>query len=115
MITCHRNRLLERCRQRGRTLDEAMPCVVAQDGDRWTIDPAHPAYPAAPGLGDRVASALDAVGITKERVSAVAAVVGIADCGCAERQAWLNRVGHAVGIGTPNPHKTADTDFSDPR
>jgi hypothetical protein len=70
---------------------------------------------AAPGLGDCVASALDAVGITKERVSAVAAAVGIEDCRCAERQAWLNRVGHAVGIGTPNPHKTADTDFPDPR
>jgi hypothetical protein len=70
---------------------------------------------AAPGLGDRVASAFDAVGITKQRVAAVAAVVGIDDCGCAKRQAWLNSVGHAVGIGTPNPHKTADTDSPHPR
>jgi hypothetical protein len=76
---------------------------------------AHLTAKPAPGLGDCVASALDAVGITKERVSAVAAAVGIADCGCDNRQAWLNRVGHAVGIGTPNPHKTADTDFPDPR
>jgi hypothetical protein len=43
----------------------------------------------APGLGDRVASALDAVGITKTRVEAV---VG-GPCGCDERQAWLNDAG----------------------
>jgi hypothetical protein len=30
-----------------------MPCVVAQDGDEWTIDTAHPAYPRhhKPGHG----------------------------------------------------------------
>ena len=50
-----------------------------------------------PGLGDRVASALSAVGITKDRVSAL---VG-GDCGCQERQEWLNRVGRQLGIGAP--------------
>jgi hypothetical protein len=34
-----------RCRERGYTLDEVMPCVVSQDGDEWTIDVDHPAYP----------------------------------------------------------------------
>ena len=43
----------------------------------------------APGLGDMVAAALDAVGITKARVEAV---VG-GPCGCPERQAWLNDAG----------------------
>ena len=42
-----------------------------------------------PGLGDYVANALSAVGITKERVEAV---VG-GPCGCSERQAWLNAAG----------------------
>ena len=41
------------------------------------------------GLGDLTASALAAVGITKERVEAV---VG-GPCGCPERQAWLNAAG----------------------
>jgi hypothetical protein len=28
-----------------------MPCVVAQDGDTWTIDVDHPAYPRTPKPG----------------------------------------------------------------
>ncbi|NBT05459.1 MAG: hypothetical protein EBS54_01440 [Betaproteobacteria bacterium] len=45
MTACHRALLEARCRERGYTLDEVMPCVVAQDGDEWTIDVDHPAYP----------------------------------------------------------------------
>ena len=48
-----------------------------------------------PGLGDIVAAGLSAIGITKERVSAV---VG-GDCGCAKRQEALNALGRRVGIG----------------
>lgn len=28
-----------------------MPCVVSQDGDQWTIDVDHPAYPRKPKVG----------------------------------------------------------------
>lgn len=45
MITCHRRYLEQRCRERGVSLDAAMPCVVTRTGDIWTIDPTHPAYP----------------------------------------------------------------------
>jgi hypothetical protein len=51
MTTCHRSHLEARCHERGYTLDEVMPCVVSQDGDEWTVDVDHPAYPrvAKPG------------------------------------------------------------------
>jgi hypothetical protein len=45
MITCHRSNLEARCTERGYTLDEVLPCVLSQDGDEWTIDVEHPAYP----------------------------------------------------------------------
>jgi hypothetical protein len=45
MIKCHRSNLESRCVERGYTLDEVLPCVVLQDGDEWTIDVEHPAYP----------------------------------------------------------------------
>jgi hypothetical protein len=51
-----------------------------------------------PGLGDYVHAGLAAVGITPERV---AAALGVDDCGCHERRAWLNEAGHALGIGVP--------------
>ena len=56
------------------------------------------ASPAAPGLGDMVSAGLAAVGITKERVQAVASKVGIRDCGCSKRQAALNRAGQYLGL-----------------
>ncbi len=55
-----------------------------------------PMYPhRATGLGDMVAAGLEAVGITKELVSAA---VG-RDCGCAGRQEALNALGRRIGIG----------------
>lgn len=51
--------------------------------------------PQAAGLGDMVASALSAVGITKERVSKA---IG-KPCGCAKRQEALNKLGRQFGIG----------------
>jgi ribosomal protein L37E len=45
MIRCPREHLLYRCHERGYTLDEVLPCVISQDGDEWTIDVDHPAYP----------------------------------------------------------------------
>lgn len=51
MTTCHRSHLEARCAERGYSLDEVMPCVVAKDGDQWTIDTEHPAYPRHPKPG----------------------------------------------------------------
>lgn len=68
MITCHRVFLEARCRERGYTLDEVMPCVVEQRGNRWTIDVDHPAYPRTakeipPGVGTKLKGLLSMVGI----------------------------------------------------
>jgi hypothetical protein len=45
MIICHKRHLEERCRLRGYRLEDVMGCVVAQDGDLWTVDETHAAYP----------------------------------------------------------------------
>lgn len=52
------------------------------------------------GLGDMVADGLSAVGITKERVQAVASAVGVKDCGCGGRQRKMNELGHKY-LGLP--------------
>jgi hypothetical protein len=103
MISCMIGHLEQRCRERGYTLDEARPCIVSQDGDTITVDETHPAFPRPrPGLGDRVASALDAIGITKARVESL---VG-GPCSCPERQAALNSIGEKW-LGMP-PGSTAN-------
>ena len=96
MIRCHITSLEARCRERGYTLKQVQGCIVSRDGDEIIVDETHADYPHAnPGLGDRVASALAAVGITKERVSKALGK----PCGCAKRQAKLNELGRRFGIG----------------
>lgn len=104
MIKCKPEHLKSRCRERGFTLAEVMPCVVSTENDFWIVDPDHPAYPRErrtvrtpprPGLGDMVSAGLAAVGITPERVSRVLG----RPCGCKERAAKLNELGRRIGIG----------------
>ena len=61
-----------------------------------------------PGLGDYVANALSAIGITKERVEAV---VG-GPCGCSERQAAMNAAA-AKWLGM-SPGSTAPPEIDPP-
>jgi hypothetical protein len=51
MISCHRQHLVARCRQRGYTLDEVRPCIVSEDGDQITVDETHGSYPREPKPG----------------------------------------------------------------
>lgn len=53
MIVGSRQDFLDRAYSRGYSLEQVLPCVVSQEGDVWTIDESHPAYPkerpAGPG------------------------------------------------------------------
>lgn len=110
MISCKVWDLATRARQRGYTFAEVEACIAFRNGDQIVVDENHASYPRnKPGLGDMVASGLAAVGITKERAQAVASAVGVKDCGCAGRQAALNRAGYRLGIGTPPPAESGPT------
>jgi len=63
------------------------------------------------GLGDIVAAGLEAVGITKARVSAA---LGVEDCGCSKRQESLNTLGRKLGIGVARSSETAGLPAGDP-
>ena len=86
MITCDRMHLVARCRERGYSLDEVMPCVVLREGDTWTIDETHAAYPKRPPADERpgtvLATLLARVGIT-----------GAHGCQCRLRAHELDRRG----------------------
>ena len=94
MIVCHRRHLVLRCVERGYTLAEVMPCVVAQDGDTWTVDTGHPAYPSAAkhglvpqtiprsGPGTELKKLLGRIGI-----------VASPNCKCNSRARLMDRMG----------------------
>jgi hypothetical protein len=48
MIVGHKNYFLGRMFERGYTLPEVEPCIASKNGDEWTIDETHPAYPREP-------------------------------------------------------------------
>jgi hypothetical protein len=93
MITTHRSNLEARCTERGYTLDEVMPCVAAQDGDEWTIDVEHPAYPRVSRLPEPVAPPTRGPGTELKNLLARVGIVATPDCSCNARAAELDRQG----------------------
>jgi hypothetical protein len=100
MTACHRSHLDARCLERGYTLDEVMPCVVAQDGDQWTIDVDHPAYPRHPKPGfapPQPQPAQPSHGPGTELKALLAGwpfrIVATPDCKCTSRAAYMDEKG----------------------
>jgi hypothetical protein len=100
MTTCHRSHLESRCRERGYSLDEVMLCVVAQNGDEWTIDVSHPAYPRYPKPGfipRQPEPPLPARGPGTELKSLLAGwpfyIVSSPDCKCNQRAHYMDEKG----------------------
>jgi hypothetical protein len=97
MTKCHSSLLKARCQERGYTIDEVMPCVVSQDGDEWTIDVDHPAYPrlAKPVFVSRTLAFLSGC-LAGTALKSLLASFGIAaspNCSCNARAAVMDRQG----------------------
>ena len=70
-----------------------------------------------PGLGDLVAAAASAVGITPERADAAAKAVGLDGCNCDARRKLLNRLGQryfGIGGASTKPGLTPIADVAEP-
>jgi hypothetical protein len=96
MITTHRSNLQARCTERGYTLDEVLPCVVSQDGDEWTIDVEHPAYPRVSRLAEPPQSPAPPThgpGTELKKLLARVGIVSTPDCSCNARAAEMDRQG----------------------
>jgi hypothetical protein len=93
MITTHRRHLESRCAERGYTLDEVLPCVVSQDGDEWTIDTSHPAYPRVSRLPEPPAPPTHGPGTELKKLLARVGITASPDCACNARAAEMDRQG----------------------
>lgn len=96
MITTHKNNLIARCKQRGYELKNVMACVLKQNGDIWTIDETHEAYPKkiteeptqskdidiGQGAGTELKKLLKLIGITSSPT-----------CGCNAKAKYMNEKG----------------------
>jgi len=93
MITTNRLHLEARCTERGYTLNEVMPCVVSQDGDEWTIDVDHPAYPRVSRLPQPPAQPISGPGTELKKLLAKVGITATPDCACNARAAEMDRQG----------------------
>lgn len=96
MITCNRSHLEARCAERGYTLAEVMPCVVSQDGDEWTIDVDHPAYPRVSRLPEPAqpqAPPGNGPGTELKKLLARVGITSTPDCSCNARAAEMDSQG----------------------
>ena len=92
MITCHRVNLEQRCSERGYTLAEVMPCVVAQDGDEWTINTESEFYPRVSRLPEPPAPPTSGPGTELSKLLKRFGISPTPTCACraksAEMDAW---------------------------
>jgi len=86
MICCHRSNLEARCTERGYTLDEVMPCVVAQDGDEWTIDVDHQAYPRVSRMPEPAPIPTGGPGTELSKLLKRIGIEPTPTCACREKQ-----------------------------
>ena len=100
MISCHFSHMAAKCAERGYTLEEVMPCVVAQQGDEWTIDVDHPAYPRHPKPGfvpPQPEPVPPSHGPGTELKTLLAGwpfrIVATADCKCTSRARYMDEKG----------------------
>jgi hypothetical protein len=93
MITCHRLHLESRCVERGYTLDEVLPCVVSQDGDEWTIDVEHPAYPRASRLPESPATPAHGPGTELSKLLKRFGIEPTPTCSCRAKAAQMDAWG----------------------
>jgi hypothetical protein len=93
MIRCHRSHLEARCTERGYTLDEVMPCVISQDGDEWTIDTEHPAYPRVSRLPEPAPTPASGPGTELSRLLKRIGIEPTPTCSCRAMQQKMDQWG----------------------
>jgi len=93
MIVCSKRMLVERCAERGYTLDEVMPCVVSQDGDEWTIVAESEFYPRVPRLPVPVAIAASGPGTELSKLLKRFGIEPTPTCACRAKAAQMDQWG----------------------
>lgn len=93
MIICRRLFLEERCKERGYAVQEVMPCVVAQDGDEWTIDVDHPSFPREPKPGFLSQPAGIGPGTELHALLGKFGLTASGDCKCKSRASYMDQMG----------------------
>jgi hypothetical protein len=93
VINTHRSNLEARCAERGYTLDEVLPCVIAQDGDEWTIDTESEFYPRVSRLPETPTQPTHGPGTELKKLLARVGITAAPDCACNARAAEMDRQG----------------------
>ncbi len=87
IIKCNKIFLEQRCQERGYLLEEIMDCVMSKDGDIWSIDTQHPAYPSKSKPGNCL------VGTELKKLLAKIGIKASPSCSCNSRAKTMDKNG----------------------
>ena len=86
---------LDRCSERGYTLEETEDCVIKKDGDIWTIDTKHPSYPVENRLEGLYmpAESEQGAGTELKKLLSLVGIKASKQCSCNHYARTMNRFG----------------------
>lgn len=92
LVSGDKSYLEYRCRERGYTMEEVMPCVISQDGDLWTFDVDHQAFPSTPRPAD-ARPETKGPGTEMKKLLAKIGITSTPDCQCNARARYMDEQG----------------------
>lgn len=95
-IKTNKKYLIERCEQRGYNIEDVMSCVIEMNGDLWTIDTNHPAYPLPKNNSTKTTKKNIQIGGVGTEIKKLLSYIGIKStptCTCNARAKMLDEKG----------------------
>ncbi len=98
LFAATKEHLVERCNERGYTLEEVMPCVINSHGDVWMIDIEHEAYPKK-NKNTEIQSTVkespepEGVGTELKKILSYINIKATPNCSCNKRARYMNEKG----------------------
>lgn len=101
LFAATKEHLVERCNQRGYTLEEVMPCVINSSGDVWMIDIEHESYPKQNKKTKEIKpkpvasepSEPEGVGTELKKILSYINIKATPNCSCNKRAKYMNEKG----------------------
>ena len=94
LIAAQKSHLIERCHQRGYTLEQVMPCVVNSDSEIWMIDTDHEAYPRQHRVEvKQTEEPTQGVGTELKKLLSYINIKATPNCSCNKRAKYMDSKG----------------------
>lgn len=94
IVEAHKNYFLARCAERKYSLEEVSECIIAKNGDTWTIDTDHPKYPKYTKNIDKIVENMqNGAGTELKKMLELFGIKSSENCSCQAKAKIMNHMG----------------------